>query len=290
MTIRLNPRWLLVPVLLLSLQISRAQTVPPSVSFDLGPDAGATTQLWDLTGNYDVNLDVQGRNGLSVPVQISFFLIQNAAGKLSTSSNNITGLVFNNDANSAFAITTKISGKVTGSDGFARAHFTVHFRGNGSFAGVQNLTVGGSMTVDAEVDPSTGQLVGTKISNFQANMGVNNVNGKSDFAAALPDAVDGSWNLTLTLAGLSKFTGLGAINMPHEAFGLHVSGKFNGGPAGGVVVLNAKGANDVQNTSSGNGSNAKLLLSTDGSTLQLDGKLLGQKMSFNVTSPSPSAQ
>jgi hypothetical protein len=191
MTIRLNPRWLLISVLLFSLQFCRAQTeIPPSLSFSLGPSVAAETQLWDLTGDYSVLLEVTDHNGLAVPVNISFSLRQDTSGKLSGPVGNISGVVFNNDDNSAFAITAKIAGKVTGSGGLARAHFTVHFKGNGSFGGLQNVAINGSLTVDGETDPSSGQLVGTRISKFTAKIGggLNHITGKSDFAAGLPTA------------------------------------------------------------------------------------------------------
>src|ERR1700750_2261084 len=128
MTIRLNPRWLLISALVFSLQFCRAQTeIPPSLTFGLGPDVAPETQLWDLTGDYDVHLEIVTRNGLAIPVEISFSLKQDPSGKLTGPAGNISGLVFNNDDNSAFAISTKISGKVTGSGGLARAHFTVRF-------------------------------------------------------------------------------------------------------------------------------------------------------------------
>src|SRR6185312_1813732 len=100
MTIRLNPRWLLISALVFSLQFCRAQTqIPPSLSFGLGPDVAPETQLWDLTGDYNVALEVVDHNGLSIPVAISFSLHQDPSGKLSSPVGNISGIVFNNDDN-----------------------------------------------------------------------------------------------------------------------------------------------------------------------------------------------
>jgi len=277
MTIRLNLRWLLISALLFSLQFCRAQTIPSSLSFGLGPDVAPETALWDLHGDYDVFLQVNARNGLSVPVEISFSLAQSPAGKLSSPAGNISGLVFNNDDNSAFAITTKVVGKVTGSGGFARAHFTVRFRGNGSFGGLQNLSVSGSLTVDAETDPVSGQLLSSRFSEFRAKIdGVNRVSGRSDFAVGLP--TDGSWNLTLDVAGLNKFTGTGIVAMPQESFGMDLKGGFRGG----LIRLKAKGAKNVLNAQPGHGLKANILLTPSFDTLQLAGKLLGQRISFNV--------
>lgn len=280
MTIRLNPRWLLISALVFSLQFCRAQPVPPSLSFDLGPNVATETQLWDLSGSYDLNFEISARNGLSMPVEISFTLAQDASGKLTGPAGGISGLVFNNDDNSAFAISTKISGKVTGSGGLARAHFTIHFSGNGSFGGLQNVPVSGSLTVDG--DTSSGDLSG-RIKGFTANVGgLNHLAGKTDFSVALP--TDGSWNLSLHLAGLTKFVGVGAINTPQHPFGLDLEGRYNNRL--GLIALKAKGADDVINTISGKGSNPKIFVTPSFDTLQVEGKILGQKMSFNVgTSP-----
>ncbi len=277
MTIRLNPRWLLISAVLFSLQFCRAQTeIPPSLSFDLGPSVAPETQLWDLTGDYDLHFDITANNGLSIPVEVSFSLNQDASGKLTGSAGNVSGLVFNNDDNSAFAITTKIAGKVNGSGGFARAHFTVHFSGNGSFGGIQNVVVSGSFTVDA--DTSSGDLSG-RVKDFRSKIGnLNRINGRSDFSANLP--TDGSWNLSLNVAGLTQFVGVGAINMPQHSFGIDLKGKFNNNLA--VIALQAKGAGDVPNTISGKGSNPKIFLTPSFDTLQVEGRVLGQRMSFNV--------
>ena len=176
----------------------------------------------------------------------------------------------------AFVITTKIVGKVTGSGGFARAHFTVHFSGNGSFGGVQNVTVSGSFMVDA--DTSTGELSG-RVKDFRSKVdNLNRIDGRSDFSASLP--TDGSWNLSLNIAGLTKFVGVGAINMPQHSFGLDLNGRFNNHL--GVIALHARGASNVPNTISGKGSNPRIFVTPSFDTLQVQGKMLGQRMSFNV--------
>jgi hypothetical protein len=283
MTIRLNPRWLLVSVLLFSLPFCRAQEiqVPPTLTFALGSDAPTDNKLWDLTGNYDFNLTVVDHNGLSLPVLISFNLIQDAQGRLTTTPGNLSGLVFNDDNNSSFAVFTAVRGKVTGSGGLARVHLSIRFAGGGSFGGVQNLIVRGSMNIDAEVDASTGELVSTKVTHFAANIGgINRVKGTArDFTASLPGGVDGTWNLTVNLAGLRHLTGTGVIGLPNDTFGLSLNGKYNG-----LFRIAAKGAAGVPNaSSSGKGSKARILITPDFATVQVNGKLLGQKVSLNVT-------
>jgi hypothetical protein len=278
MTIRLNPRWLLVSALLFSLQFSRAQVqVPPTLSFDLGTTDAPGTELWDIGGSYNLNLLVEQRNGIEVPIQLSFNLIQDANGKLSTISNDFQSLSISD--NSVFAIVPRISGKVTGSAGIARVHFTVQFSGSGTVAGINDVPVNGSLTVDAETDASTGQLVGVKVSKFSANVtGFSGLHGQAQFAVDLPPGVDGSWNLTLQLVALSKVVGTGTINTPSRSLGLDLNGAFKGG----IFKIKAKGANNVQDAQDGTGSSATIFLTTSFDSLVLNGKFLGQKLSIST--------
>jgi hypothetical protein len=288
MIIRLNPRWLLVPILFLSLQFCRAQTIvlPPTLSFDLGADPDAPeSQLWDLNGSYSVQLLVE-RNGQAVPVEVDFTLIQQPNGKLSTTTNDLVNaaVTFNNDVDSSFACLATISGKVTGVAGTARAHFSIRFVGNGALGG-QSTTIGGGLTVDAFADSTTGgQLVGLRPSSFHATFpGLSTIKGTSDFAVDLPPGVDGTWNLTMHLVGLGKVVGTGIVTTPHDALGLDLTGKFKNG----LFITKAVGATDVANTTSGVGLSATILIPSTFDTLQVDGKFLGQRMSFNVSTPPP---
>jgi hypothetical protein len=273
---------------MLSLQFSRAQIqIPPTLSFDLGAPDVPETQVWDLNGTYVVSLEVLGKNGLSAPVQVAFTLIHSPNGKLTTTTNEPVNcsVVFNGDAQSAFACLATISGKVTGVAGLARVHFSIHFTGNGNYTG-RATTINGSLSVDAEVDStSEGQLLGVKVSKFNANFPQvgNTIKGPSDFAAGLPPGVNGSWNLTLKLLGLSKLTGTGVIALPSESLGVHLSGKFKNG----LVSVKATGADDVPNTVSGKGVSGNILLPPSFDTIQFDGKILGQKLTFNVTTAAP---
>jgi len=83
----------------------------------------------------------------------------------------------------------------------------------------------------------------------------------------------------LNVAGLTKFVGTGVLAVSGQTLGLDLDGKFKGG----LIKLNARGAGDVVNTQPGQGSNAKIFLTPSFDTLQLDGKLLGQRISFNVS-------
>src|SRR6185437_2884828 len=100
MRTRFNFCWLFVSILLFSLQFCGAQPVviPPTFSFNLGSTNNPESQLWDLNGNYAVDVLVEGRNA-AVPVEIAFTLLQSPSGKLFTTTNDLSNcsVVFNND-------------------------------------------------------------------------------------------------------------------------------------------------------------------------------------------------
>jgi hypothetical protein len=211
---------------------------------------------------------------------LSFNLIQYSNGMLSGAPNDFQGLTLSDS--SFFVITSRINGKVTGFGGVARVHFTVRFSGSGTLAGHEGVPVTGSLTVDAETDPSTDQLVGVKFSKFSANfMGFSSLNGQVDFSSALPPGIDGSWNLNLQLVALGKVSGTGTIVTPSRVLGLDLTGAFKGG----MFKIKAKGANDVPDALDGTGSSATIFLQSPFDSLGLNGKLLGQKISFSTLPP-----
>jgi hypothetical protein len=84
----------------------------------------------------------------------------------------------------------------------------------------------------------------------------------------------------MRLVGLNKLTGTAVMTTSSESLGLNLTGKFNG-----LFVTKAVGALDVPNTLGGVGSSGTILLTPAFDTFQFSGKLLGQKLSFNVSTP-----
>jgi hypothetical protein len=289
MRIRFNPRWLLVSILLFSLQFCRAQVVvvPSTLNFNLGSTNNPESQLWDLNGSYAVDMVVENK-GHAEPVQVAFTLVHGPSGKLSTITSDLVNasVTFNNDNNSSFVCQATVSGKVTGVNGVARAHFTVRFIGNGSL-GNRSTTIKGSLTVDAETDQTTGKLLGARASKFSASFaGLNAIKGIADFATPLPPNIDGSWKLKMNLVGLSKLTGTGVILTPHQALGVNLTGKFQRD----LLVTKAVGANTVPDTVSGKGLSATISIPTSFDEVLFRGKVLGQSMNFDVSVPPPPAE
>jgi hypothetical protein len=285
MIIRFNLRWLLVPALLFSLQFCRAQVpLPGTISFDLGDaNIAPETQLWDLSGLYQLDVPVD-HDGLEEELRLSFVLNQSASGKLSTPTNdNIQEMDLGD--NSVFAVTPRISGKVTGSGGTARVHFTIQMHGSGTLAGKNVNSFSATLTVDAETDPTTGELLGTRVSKFTAHFpALGTLHGKVfDFFVPMPQGANATWNLSLQLAGLQRLTGTGVITTPSRALGLHLSGEFNS--RSDTVKVKAVGANNVANTTGGRGITATIQLPSTFDSMIFHGKVLGQKLSFGFPPP-----
>jgi hypothetical protein len=280
MTIRFNARWLLVPVLLFSLQFCRAQVVLPStLSFDLGSSNAPDTQLWDLSGNYQLDVTVVNKSGSATEMRLAFVLQQDARGKLSNPTNENFGELDLGD-NSYFAVAPHITGKVTGSGGIAMIHFTIRFNGNGILAGQQVNAFSGTLTVDAETDPTTGLLTGTKVCKFSANFpGLKTISGViPNFTTLMPQGANATWNLSLQLAGLKRLVGTGIVTTPSRALGLDLSGTLKSGTA----TVRAIGANNVANTSIGGPGLSATIQSIDPfDSIFFKGKLLGQKLIFS---------
>lgn len=282
MTIRFNPRWLFVSALLFSLQLCRAQIVVPStLSFDLGdPTTEDGTQLWDLSGSYQLDVQVVNKNGAATEMRLQFDLLQDGKGRLSNPTNfNVHELDLGDS--SVFTVATHITGKVTGSGGVAQVHFTIRFNGNGTLAGQPASSFSGSLSVDAETDQTTGLLIASK-TKFSASVpGSINFRGTMpDFMTAMPNGTNATWNLTLQLAGLTKLRGTGLVTTPSRALGLTLTGAFKNG----VITARAHGANGVQGaTSDGSGLKAKLQTADPFDSIVLTGKFLGQKLFISTS-------
>jgi len=282
MTIRFNPRWLLVISLVFSLQVCQAQStppvvIPPLVSFDLGDTNNPDSQLWDLSGQYTLDMLVLQKNGLALPVSLSFTLIQAPNGKISGPTNDNTEALIVNE-NGFFAVAPRVTGKVTGSDGMARVQLSIRFAGTGQIANGPTTSVNGSFSVVAETD-SSGNLIGTRVGKFSVNIsGEGSTSGKvEDFSTPMPFGANSTWNLSLQMVGLKKIAGSAVITTPGRALGFDLSGKYNG-----IFNVAAKGVNNVQDTVSGVGASARMQLTPAFDSIAFKGKVLGQSLVFSA--------
>src|SRR6185369_7558895 len=95
MTIRSCARWLLVPLLLLSVEVSRGGEAPPPEFetpvgvFDFGFDEDHA--LFDVTGDYGVDLIVNKDTPQQLEIALGYHMDQNGRGRLSGSG--VTGVM-----------------------------------------------------------------------------------------------------------------------------------------------------------------------------------------------------
>jgi hypothetical protein len=179
--------------------------------------------------------------------------------------------------NSVFTVFPRIAGKVTtASPGIAHVHFTVRLSGSGTMAGQTVNSLNGTLTVDADTDPTTGLLTGTKDSKFSADFaGSISIRGKvMDFTTPMPQGANATWNLSLQLAGISKVV----VTTPSRSLGLDLSGNLKNG----VAKVRARGADNVAGTVPGaRGLSATMLLTDPFDNIFFKGKFLGQKLIFS---------
>jgi hypothetical protein len=282
MRIRLNLRSVLFLALLISSTLCRAQTVPGNLTFTFGTTNDGT-QLWDLTGTYAVNMTVNTKQGLQVPVSLGFSIRQDAAGNLRGVVGDFQGLSINDVA--LVGVSYTLSGKVTGSGGKAEAKFVVRFSGNASIGEFQNVNFSAVLSVDAVPNSGDGQLEGVaKFSSHFAGIGHEGVTGTiPDFAALLPAGVDGSWTLNLQMIGGNSLAGSATIATgPGEVLGFNVTGPVNASSA--VARLSGIRGGLVTQTISAAGSKITILSDVTFDDFSLGGKVMGQKL---VAIPTP---
>jgi hypothetical protein len=283
MRIRLDLRcFLLISALMFSLSLCRAQTtVPALVTASFGTNAG--TQLWDLTGDYSVIATVTERNGVTIPLTVDFHISQDAKGNLRGVPGDFRILDLNSNA---FAVSYRITGKVTGSGGTAQARFIVRFTGNGQVGALPNVRFSAVLIVNATPNPDDGMLDPITTAKFSARFsgGLESVSGTlPDFDPLLPAGVDGTWTLTLQMLGGRSLDGSATITTgPGQIMGFTVTGPVNSGGA----TARLRGTPALTGTTI-SGVGAKVtVFATDPTfdSFSVNAKVMGQNL-VNITGP-----
>lgn len=264
MMTRLKLCWLLIPALLLSVQLSKAQPVG-TYEFEI---AGDEIPVFDLTGNYDVEVPI-GTPGL-VSGFFGFTMVQNAKGGL-----NGAGLTVLSVNGFPVAANYVVTGKVKRSRGLTRATFRILLTGIGTIA-EQETTFKVTVLYDVNIDElGVFGEVRTKanFSGFGSGKAVGFI--PDEFELFLPDGIDGSWLLTLEILPFgNRLAGTAFITFPTgREFLLDLSGKYN--PFTDVAEVKINGIGD----SLGTKVKASFVAET-GELILMSGKVLGQKVSF----------
>lgn len=285
MTIRLHFRWLLLPVLLLSLQLSHAQAPQGTNSVDLGNGVG--NPLWDLSGDYNLDMFVDSHN-TETEVQIgAFTMLQDGRGRLSAAqgANNLPNSTSFQIGQNVYGVGSyTIHGMVTtpfGSVGDARAQFILTVNGTAQFGNSPYYPVTITAVVDAVVDANSQSLIALKPVKVSVRFqGINgSFSGKDlNFSASLPSNVTGIWNLTLDIGSVGTMIhGTAQVTTySSRVFDFTVDGQYN--PMTGISTLKLKDAGTDQPVP--NGANFTVFLDSEGNLLGMKGKVLGQKVDF----------
>lgn len=276
MRIRFDLRYLLISAVLFSLPFCRAQTtVPGSVTFNFG--GTNSPPLWDLSGTYSLNLTVNQKNGIQLPLTMSFNMVEDAAGNLHGVTNDYQALTIGNNTNTLFTVTYVIVGKVTGSGGNATARFTIDMVGKGTLAGENVNSFSAGLGVAAVPNPEDGQLEGEaafigKPKGFPSITGI-----IPNFSTALPSGANGTWTLTMQVNELETQAGTAVIITPSQTLGFTAMGPLKDD----VFKIKLRGSADVPNiTRPGTGSTATILADPMFDSIEVDGKFMGQKLDF----------
>lgn len=282
MRIRLNVRCLLISILLLSLSLCRAQTtVPATVTYNFGTNGSAL--LWDLSGTYSVNTTLTQKNGVLVPLTLAFQIVQDAAGNLHGVANDFQAISFGDS--SLFTVTYVLNGRISIVGGVPTARFVVRFVGNGTVGSLPNVNFSAVLEVVASPSSEDAELEGPARFSAKLGGGLEGVSGTIDnIAAPLPPGVDGTWSLTLQLAGLKSLVGSAIITTDAgQAMGFNVSGPLNSSTA----IAKLRGSGAIANTTiSGAGSTATITTTPAFDSGTLTGKVMGQTF-VAVPLPSP---
>ncbi|HLX70151.1 MAG TPA: hypothetical protein VKV04_11050 [Verrucomicrobiae bacterium] len=277
MRIRFDLRcFLLISAFMFSLSLCRAQTtVPTTVTAGFGTNDG--TQIWDLTGDYSVSATVTLKNGITVPLTVDFHLVQDAVGNLSGVPGDFRIMDLNGNA---FAVSYRVTGKVTGSGGAARTRFTVRFTGNGQVGSLQTTKISAVLVVNASPNPEDGQLEPITTTKFSAHFtgGLESINGTlPDFAPALPLGVDGTWTLNMQLLGGRSLDGSATITTDAgQIISFTVTGPLNS--SGAVARLRGSRALIGGATMSGAGASVTIFSDVAFDDFTVNGKVMGQKL------------
>lgn len=232
MTIRFYSRCLLIPLLLLSLQISSRAAAPVGTFGYLFDDPA--NLLWDLTGDYNADLFVS-KGAHTTEVALNYHLTQDNQGRLGGDGE--IGVFIGTDfVAGAYHITGQVSRK-----GFAsRANFTIRIIGDGVIAGRNTHYVLTINTTDALIDAEEGTIHGTSrvVGTFTD---LTSLAGIAFFETDLPANMTGEWILALNIVPLNLLEGTGVITLSNgRTLTLNLSGNFHPG-IGAKLTLTGDG-------------------------------------------------
>jgi hypothetical protein len=275
MTIRSSVRWLLVPLLLLSVEFSRAGDAPPppvfetpAGTFDFGFDEDHA--LFDVTGDYGVSLTVNEDTPRQIEIGLGFHMDQDAHGRLTGSG--LAGVLIGDQF---VAGDYRISGQVGMFGGEPAASFVIKISGADIIAGkvrpfrisiIVTRAFVDQLTDTIHTDDKPAKVVG-HIS------GLGSINGEADFETPLPANMTGEWTLSLDIIPLKRLGGVGVVKLSNgRELTFDVDGKF---VPGARTKLRLTGVGEAS------GSFLNVFMAQDLSSVTVENsKVMNQKIEF----------
>jgi hypothetical protein len=250
-------RFLFLGVLLLSVQLSRADVPDGTFTFTLGE---TNSPVYDLTGGLQLNQTLIGSGGTEVGLYYGITLTQDARGFFTGSGETLVQIGDNDFVAAAYSVRGKIR---TVGDG-THATLVVRLRGEDVIAGILtpfSISIVYELDVSAENGDLEGRARGT--ANF-GRLGRSKVSA-TPVSVSLPTS--GGWTLQMTIVPLSRLAGTALVILPNgRTFQAHLSGRF----ADEQSVIRISGFAE------GRGNSATIIFTTDNEVTFLRGRILGQ--------------
>jgi hypothetical protein len=248
--------------------VAQAPSGPVNFAF-----ASASTAVYDLSGTYNIDQDIQGAGDTPVPLSLQGLVItHDAAGRLRGSGL----IVVTIGSDSAMAAFCAASGQVSGGGNTpTKVTLSVHLTGNDVVSG-RTTPFNISLRYDFTVDPAAGALVGSARGSASFSLLSAGRINSDNVSVPLPPGVDGSWSAQLSITPLRKLAGAGAVVLSNgRTVPVNATGAFSANSGESSMRLSGalSGFND------GRGTLLKMTFLTDAVQPDtLSGKILGQKV------------
>jgi hypothetical protein len=277
-------RLLVLPLLALSLQFCSAQAPSGAVNFAFGSD----TPVFDLTGNYQFDQQITGAGGTLTDLSFGISFANDPRGGLTGSG---TTLVSIGDGSFApFAANYVVHGRISGGGAQAtRVTLAVRLFGVDTVAGVPNTPISITIAYNLTVDPVALALNGTSRGQVSlGRLGSSHIN--SDVGPiSLPDGVDGTWVVQMTIVPLRQLGGSATIvvgNVVDQNLGtigrtLTTSLNGNFSARSDLARVRLTGQNDSRGTS------LNVTFDSSDNLDALNGTIMGQKVLISATPATP---
>lgn len=276
MSIAKKSLFLSLPLFALSLWTCCAQVTSGPLNIPFGID----TPVFDITGDYALTQSVVGQGGALTDLSFGVSINNSPSGGLSGSGQTLVSIADGSFA--PFAANYVVRGKISGGGtNNIRVTFVVQLSGRDTVVGNPNTPIHITVSYNLIIDTSGLALNGTvrgslKLGNNSAR--INSTVGP----IPLPQGVDGTWTLQMSIVALNRLSGSGVITV-----GTVVNA--NAGTVGRVLDTGLTGSYSATSNlarvalvgrNGARGSTLNLTFFPDGTVNSMRGTILGQRVTI----------